>query len=1131
MTREFNDVYEFFLVLVTKDLAIDRELTTCDYLKNGTKCNSTNVFFDYGEGYKADQFATISGYRGTSAWEYNLNSIPHGCIKVRFDPPSTGSFFVNDFAAFYNNGEELNIYPLNGFYLSPYSILFHNVHAQMEALLPQDAKSLKFIFNIQPCFTYSAEKLISLKNYISEEKSKHSIEMMEMVQESQHLKSYISEQNREIERIKYNLDKAKISTGLASEEEKFADHVDENRILEERIAAISESNSILEQQVQIANYNYEKIINSQCWKATAPVRFVLDGVKQTTLVKTGNKVVNSIRIYGYRATLRKVKFHINNYINTRNNKLIELQQNDDTATSIQSIEDFFEYIEKNDGKVFIDDKEYGCNGKRVLIVSHELDITGAPIALEYMAISLMKQGYFPILISPNDGKLRQSLLDKKIPVVVYHNVYYDDFIKHSCSIFDAIIINTIVGAPLITMLNGGKTPVLWWIHEARASYHEGILSKMPNVLEPNIHVACVGSYAQKVLQDFRPQYITEQLLYYIPDCVSQEGDEYSGISIRDDLFVFITVGVLEERKGYDVLVESIRLLSDEQRRKCLFIVVGRKYNRDIYKSILALQNDYPDNFLYINEIPRDQLLKLYKKANCLICSSKDDPMPIVVTEAMAMGKTVICSENTGSAKIISDNNSGIIYKNNSPDELKKAILRVINDDVHTFSDNARNVFISHFSPEVFDKEINNTMIRMITKEDLPIDGKISVVIPTYNAGSHFQVLLESLTKQKKVPELEILIVDSGSSDKTVAIARQYNAEVIEIKQAEFSHSYARNLGANFASGKYILFMTQDAMPGSQNWLYNMAQPLLHNSAVAVSCREEPRDDSDLLGRFNIWTHSNYMNIIDDDIITSRPNDNNANDIRKNAQLNDVACLILSSVFKRYKYKGDYAEDLDLGIRLIRNGYHLALLGKSPVIHSHNRSAYYYTRRCFVDTKSLKKILVDIPIPKIEEMECCAQIVTGYAAAKKYSYEIGNRRLIIESSKDFFSWTNSFFTTINKELKSLDYDDIQEWINIQTQYDDNELKSLVNELLIIAGLDFTPSMSLVHAQKQRFTYELSDYLSYTGEEITPAMKASICEMVIKNFGQLTGITLASYSYFHDTEESCLNDCISDLGSGI
>ena len=149
-------------------------------------------------------------------------------------------------------------------------------------------------------------------------------------------------------------------------------------------------------------------------------------------------------------------------------------------------------------------------------------------------------------------------------------------------------------------------------------------------------------------------------------------------------------------------------------------------------------------------------------------------------------------------------------------------------------------------------------ISLISKQPIPVDTTVSVIIPTFNGEKELPGLLELLSNQINVREIEIIVVDSGSTDNTLTIAEGYGTKIIQITQAEFSHSHARNLGARNASGEYLLFMTQDAEPADKHWVQDMAQPILKDIAVAVSCREEPRDDCDLLGRFMIWSHSGYM---------------------------------------------------------------------------------------------------------------------------------------------------------------------------------------------------------------------------------------------------------------------------------
>lgn len=70
---------------------------------------------------------------------------------------------------------------------------------------------------------------------------------------------------------------------------------------------------------------------------------------------------------------------------------------------------------------------------------------------------------------------------------------------------------------------------------------------------------------------------------------------------------------------------------------------------------------------------------------------------------------------------------------------------------------------------------------------------------------------------------------------------------------------------------------------------------------------------------------------------------------------------------RYRYQGDYAEDLDLGIRLIQDGYRVAMLASVKVIHSHNRPAYYYLKRSFVDVIFLVGLFKDFTYPRCESV--------------------------------------------------------------------------------------------------------------------------------------------------------------------
>lgn len=248
-----------------------------------------------------------------------------------------------------------------------------------------------------------------------------------------------------------------------------------------------------------------------------------------------------------------------------------------------------------------------------------------------------------------------------------------------------------------------------------------------------------------------------------------------------------------------------------------------------------------------------------------------------------------------------------------------------------------------------------------TVEDL----RVSVVIPTKNAGIDLRQLLSTLKNQRGFKDIEIIIVDSGSTDETLAVARDFAATIIEIAPDEFSHSYARNLGAERATGDYVLFTVQDALPPCDTWLRELYQPIQNDGVIASSCAESPRRDSDLFYRTLCWQHYTFLGLHNRDRILQKPKRSDYGSVRANVNVSDIACLIRRDIFLSYKFRGDYAEDMDLALRLVQDDYKLALLSSTRVIHSHNRPAYYHLKRGYVDTLLLFSLFREYQAQAVE----------------------------------------------------------------------------------------------------------------------------------------------------------------------
>jgi glycosyltransferase involved in cell wall biosynthesis len=373
------------------------------------------------------------------------------------------------------------------------------------------------------------------------------------------------------------------------------------------------------------------------------------------------------------------------------------------------------------GSVYLLDvlKEYDKknNSKNVLLISHELGLSGAPVAVYYMAKYLMSIGYCTVIISPTDGNLTTAICKDNIPVIIYAQLYQCDFINTYSKLFDFIVANTVITAPVISMLSGSEVPVLWWIHEAKLSYsYKGIVDKMPDEIGDNIHVYCVGEYAKKALLCSFPKYQAGSLLYYLPKYEKYLFPERFADDKDNKKVVFCVIGVVDIRKGQDILAEVISSIPSNYLKKAFFIFVG-KINKSSPTGVKTklLCGKFPCSAVHVDEIQQEFIKKIYQEIDCLICTSRDDPMPIVVSEAFMNEKIVITSEHTGSASLITEGVNGFIYKNNDCDELSMKIKYVIDNisSLDSMRKAAGEIYQNNFSKEAFENCMDKVIERMM----------------------------------------------------------------------------------------------------------------------------------------------------------------------------------------------------------------------------------------------------------------------------------------------------------------------------------------------------------------------------------------------------------------------------------
>ena len=104
-----------------------------------------------------------------------------------------------------------------------------------------------------------------------------------------------------------------------------------------------------------------------------------------------------------------------------------------------------------------------------------------------------------------------------------------------------------------------------------------------------------------------------------------------------------------------------------------------------------------------------------------------------------------------------------------------------------------------------------------------MDVETSIVIRTLNEGKHLEKVFQGIHGQN-YRDWEVVLVDSGSTDRTLEIARRYGARIYHIPQQEFTYGRSLNLGCREAQGDYLVFVSGHVWPITNNWLGNLVEP-------------------------------------------------------------------------------------------------------------------------------------------------------------------------------------------------------------------------------------------------------------------------------------------------------------------
>lgn len=268
---------------------------------------------------------------------------------------------------------------------------------------------------------------------------------------------------------------------------------------------------------------------------------------------------------------------------------------------------------------------------------------------------------------------------------------------------------------------------------------------------------------------------------------------------------------------------------------------------------------------------------------------------------------------------------------------------------------------------------------MATSDGRSPQPLVTVAILTFNGEQYLDRILSSLERQSIDGDVEVLVIDSGSTDRTLEIVSQYSfVRLHEIDNSDFGHGRTRNLAVKLARGEFIAFLTHDAIPADEHWLRELLAPFaISDRIVGVMGKQVPRAACFPLMKYEIrdvfagfgpdFGTSIFYNdgsVTDEGTLSAL---SFYSDVNSAARRDFLATAIPYQDVR-------YAEDQLFGRDVINAGYMKAYAPRGAVEHSNDLTFREFGYRIFDETVGLRR--AGVTITRISRLGALARAARG-----------------------------------------------------------------------------------------------------------------------------------------------------------
>jgi rhamnosyltransferase len=225
---------------------------------------------------------------------------------------------------------------------------------------------------------------------------------------------------------------------------------------------------------------------------------------------------------------------------------------------------------------------------------------------------------------------------------------------------------------------------------------------------------------------------------------------------------------------------------------------------------------------------------------------------------------------------------------------------------------------------------------------MPEEGRpsVSLIVRAFNEEAHIAKLLAGVMEQS-LPPGEIILVDSGSTDATLAVAAHFQPRVVNIRPEDFTFGRSLNMGCRAATGDILVIASAHVFPVYPDWLESLVAAF-EDPQVALAYGRQRGDSPTYFSESQIFAK---LYPAESNLHQTQPFCNNAN------------AAIRRSLWLERPYDEELPglEDLDWAVWATANGHRIAYVAEAEVVHLHHEGPSQVYNRYRREAIGLKRI--------------------------------------------------------------------------------------------------------------------------------------------------------------------------------